>query len=546
MEKPRIEVQNIVAFVDLKTELDLERLAFELPDSEYDPDRFPALIVKFKEPKISFLVFRNGKMNCTGADHITKIEEGVAKLVNQLRDLGIDIKRDPKITVTNVVATVDLGLVMTERDLVLNTPMVPANSTLLGRDSDLHPLMQGWWEGQAIHYWRFESSQDTPGLFDPGTGLVREAPAYAVYDPPGQLEVQGTYPGDAAYSPLTLLYLFNPISTLYVADSVRTVEEVLGLKVPTFLEGHLYNRPVVGGREAHPRYAHAEVPTYDLEDAWYSQTSKVLYYDMGPMTPGVAPLYRFVNREGFPILTQHWLVSLVAPDVLVGDVNTQGYSTLWCFYNVVVEDESAFEPDVIKSMDDVLALGFDIEPTFEYIVAPMVPYDPVFLPAPSKPPGEGLALTWYKGADVYLVVLGPVPKGNDTKDGAVPSLRTVNLTVLLDEDGKPYTDQWPIMEDLPEDSNYSMVWSVVWASGGDGYRPGRLRTTQQLRERGWSFEPSGQLILGGFVAGPINVPAWRPERFTFVVGPVVDEDGDPVKGASVRVTIPSMHGFSRG
>ena len=120
MEKPRIEVQNIVAFVDLKTELDLERLAFELPDSEYNPDRFPALIVKFKQPKISFLVFRNGKMNCTGADHISKIEEGVAKLVKMLRDLGIEIKKDPKITVTNVVATVDLGLVMNLDEIALN------------------------------------------------------------------------------------------------------------------------------------------------------------------------------------------------------------------------------------------------------------------------------------------------------------------------------------------------------------------------------------------------------------------------------------------
>ncbi len=120
MEKPRIEVQNIVAFVDLKTELDLERLAFELPDSEYDPDRFPALIVKFKEPKISFLVFRNGKMNCTGADDISKIEAGVAKLVKQLRDLGIEIKKDPKITVTNVVATVDLGIVMNLDEIALN------------------------------------------------------------------------------------------------------------------------------------------------------------------------------------------------------------------------------------------------------------------------------------------------------------------------------------------------------------------------------------------------------------------------------------------
>ncbi len=117
---PRIEVQNMVAFVDLNTELDLERLAFELPHSEYVPDRFPALVVKFKKPKISFLVFRNGKINCTGADQVDSIEQGVAKLAEQLRDLDIEIQKDPKIKVVNVVATVDLGLTMNLDEIALN------------------------------------------------------------------------------------------------------------------------------------------------------------------------------------------------------------------------------------------------------------------------------------------------------------------------------------------------------------------------------------------------------------------------------------------
>ena len=124
LQEPIIQVQNIVAFVDLKTELDLERLAFELPDSEYDPDRFPALIVKFKQPKISFLVFRNGKMNCTGANRIAKIEEGVSKLVDRLRGLGVEIGKDPEIKVTNVVSTVDLGLTLHLDEIALNVDNV--------------------------------------------------------------------------------------------------------------------------------------------------------------------------------------------------------------------------------------------------------------------------------------------------------------------------------------------------------------------------------------------------------------------------------------
>ena len=124
MQAPHIEVQNIVSYVDLQTQLDLVQLAVDLPNSEYNPDRFPALIVKFKDPKISFLVFSNGKMNCTGANQIGKVKEGVAKLVGQLRGLGVEIEKDPEIKVTNLVSTVDIGLDLNLDEIALNVDNV--------------------------------------------------------------------------------------------------------------------------------------------------------------------------------------------------------------------------------------------------------------------------------------------------------------------------------------------------------------------------------------------------------------------------------------
>jgi len=119
LQEPVIEVQNIVAFIDLHTQLDLDRLRRVLPGS-YRRERFPALIVKSEEPKMSFLIFRNGKMNCTGANRIERVKEGVAKLVGQLRAAGVKIERDPVITVTNLVATVELGLTLNLDELALN------------------------------------------------------------------------------------------------------------------------------------------------------------------------------------------------------------------------------------------------------------------------------------------------------------------------------------------------------------------------------------------------------------------------------------------
>ncbi|UCC92441.1 MAG: Ig-like domain-containing protein [Thermoplasmata archaeon] len=435
---------------------------------------------------------------------------------------------------------VDAGLTMSVTDLVLNTPMVPAGSSLVGVDAQQHPLTVGWWDRVEVHYFTFESSVDTPGLFDPASGMVLNTSSMAVFDPPGQLDMFYTYTDDVAHSPLSRLYIFNPISTEFVADSVRSWDEAVDLGFPIFPEGNMYNRPVVGGRDQVPRFQHADPAVYDLKEAWSGKTSKVLYYDMGPHLPGQADLYRFVTTEGVPIITQHHITEVVAPGILLGDVETQGYSTTWRFHEIIVEDEAAFEPDVIKSMDDVRAMGFTINATNDQMVAPMITKDAVFLPVPSNPPGEGLMLVWYQGTGVYLNVLKPeggLMIGTIRGNNASMTYKTVNVTVIMDPDGVPYPNERPILETLPTDeTNYSIGWEIVEASGGEGYRHGRFRTRVQLEERDWSFEPSGNIILAGFVAGPINVPAWKPERFTFVVGPVVDEEGNALKGVEVRVS----------
>jgi len=123
LQEPIIQVQNIVAFVDLQTQLDLDRLAHGLPES-YRREKFPALIVKLREPKMSFLIFSNGKMNCTGANNIATVQEGVSKLVDRLRRLGVKIGRHPEIKVTNVVSTVDLGVTLHLDEIALNVDNV--------------------------------------------------------------------------------------------------------------------------------------------------------------------------------------------------------------------------------------------------------------------------------------------------------------------------------------------------------------------------------------------------------------------------------------
>lgn len=75
--KPTFTVQNIVASAEFGVELDLYTIASELDDVEYEPEQFPGAILKFLSPKTSLLLFKNGKIICTGgrseADVVTAL-----------------------------------------------------------------------------------------------------------------------------------------------------------------------------------------------------------------------------------------------------------------------------------------------------------------------------------------------------------------------------------------------------------------------------------------------------------------------------------------
>ncbi|MEM4058504.1 MAG: TATA-box-binding protein, partial [Thermoplasmata archaeon] len=63
----KINIENIVASTTLAEKLDLSKIALALDGSEYEPEQFPGLIYRLTEPKTAVLIFRSGKVNCTGA-----------------------------------------------------------------------------------------------------------------------------------------------------------------------------------------------------------------------------------------------------------------------------------------------------------------------------------------------------------------------------------------------------------------------------------------------------------------------------------------------
>jgi len=107
--KPIISIENVVASASIDQKLDLNEITKKFPDTEYHPDRFPGLVFRLKTPKTATLVFRTGKMVCTGAKSEALAREAVKTVVQRLRKGGIKIKKDAKVTIQNIVASINLG-----------------------------------------------------------------------------------------------------------------------------------------------------------------------------------------------------------------------------------------------------------------------------------------------------------------------------------------------------------------------------------------------------------------------------------------------------
>ncbi|MDE1827842.1 MAG: hypothetical protein KGH65_01640 [Candidatus Micrarchaeota archaeon] len=78
--RPVFRVENIVASSDLGIDLDLYGIARASTDIDYEPEQFPGAICKIKEPKTALLLFKNGKIICTGA----KTEADIRKAIDQI------------------------------------------------------------------------------------------------------------------------------------------------------------------------------------------------------------------------------------------------------------------------------------------------------------------------------------------------------------------------------------------------------------------------------------------------------------------------------
>ena len=90
-EHPEFKVQNIVASASLGRELNLGAIVIglELEGMEYEPEVFPGLVYRIKDPKSAILIFSSGRLVITGGKTMEDCEKSVEVLLNKLKELGM-------------------------------------------------------------------------------------------------------------------------------------------------------------------------------------------------------------------------------------------------------------------------------------------------------------------------------------------------------------------------------------------------------------------------------------------------------------------------
>jgi len=79
------EIINITAKSNLGFKPNLNKLAMNLPHSEYEPERFSGLIYRTTKPKATFLIFSSGKFIVMGKNE-GEIEKSIERLKKTLKN----------------------------------------------------------------------------------------------------------------------------------------------------------------------------------------------------------------------------------------------------------------------------------------------------------------------------------------------------------------------------------------------------------------------------------------------------------------------------
>lgn len=113
--------------------LDLKQIALRCRNTEFNPRRFAAVIMRLREPRATALIFQSGKICVTGAKSVHNSTLAAQRFAYIIEKVGFKPQPTIDFKVQNVVGTLDVGFPIRLEGLVY------AHSTFASYEPELFP-----------------------------------------------------------------------------------------------------------------------------------------------------------------------------------------------------------------------------------------------------------------------------------------------------------------------------------------------------------------------------------------------------------------------
>jgi len=128
-----IRIQNIASTANFGVRLDLKKIALKCRNTEFNPRRFGAVVMRLREPRATALMFASGKICVTGVKSTHNATLAMKKFHYIVERIGFQPKDKMDFKVQNIVGTADCGFPIRLEGLVY------AHSAFASYEPELFP-----------------------------------------------------------------------------------------------------------------------------------------------------------------------------------------------------------------------------------------------------------------------------------------------------------------------------------------------------------------------------------------------------------------------
>ena len=122
-----ITIENMVISTRIADSIDLEHIAHNLPDVEYQPQNIPGIIIQLTAPRSTVILFKDGKITFTGPKTPEQINDVINTIQSKLLIVGVPRYTHPEITIQHIVASTSIGRHLSLSNIAKSLPYTEYN-----------------------------------------------------------------------------------------------------------------------------------------------------------------------------------------------------------------------------------------------------------------------------------------------------------------------------------------------------------------------------------------------------------------------------------